>query len=368
MKRLLFCLITTILLSIPALSNPIMPESLIAEVYFEEDEWFLLIDNDLLIIYGIEDFQNISICSKNGYFIFKDDFLPDFTQNTIVTNDALEVPVELDKVQDYLFSAYFNTITSEYIEFTELSWSDYPGEFVGGPNEGQSLIITAIYGWPYSYDIEWWLVKNNDPLLLGGGWDIYGQFQGYLFDENSNPVADAEISYISSYYQQIPGIKFQHLITNENGYFFHEQMYAKNWHITGVIKDSIVYPMDIYISIEPDEVLTMDLSVDLTTGIPNRDNTKLATIGNYPNPFNGKTTFTINYKGYPGFENGYINISDLSGRTISIVPLSRSNFTNNQCEMVWQSDKGSGMPAGNYLYSLIIDGSKVATGKMIINE
>ena len=48
MKKLLIFLLLFLFMAIYTQANPIMPESLFSEVYFENNDWYLVIDHEIL--------------------------------------------------------------------------------------------------------------------------------------------------------------------------------------------------------------------------------------------------------------------------------------------------------------------------------
>jgi hypothetical protein len=358
MKRLFYAFILAFCLSLPSFTNPITPQSLITEVYFEGDEWFLVVENYVLEIFGIVDFQEIEFFSSDGVFIFKEDFLPDFGEEfTIITNDALIYPVQLHREMDHIYTFWIGG----YNYFMPLEWGNNYSYRVFGPNPGQSLILRLVYENNY-FNPEFWLCKSNDPYLLGGDGKTWGIFEGYLYDQNNNPVANAELRYVDDNYFDPPWW-FYPVITNQNGYFYKDYMDACNYHIQGIVIDSTEYEFDEYISIEPDSVNTFNFSMVITQ-IAEIEKNAPAKISCFPNPFTDRTTFTINIDKDHENSNMQIIISEISGRTISIIPLNEFEFKNKQLKIPWANTNK--LHSGLYLISLSVDGAIAATTKISI--
>lgn len=225
MKSFILIIIVLLSLSFYARSNPIVPESLIVEVYFEDDEWYAVVDCFLMEMFGINTFQEIEIYCSDGQFIFREDFLPDFNNyNTIITRDALQYPIELDPVNDYIHAYWVGGF-----DFLELDWGSSPGNPVSGPYEGQALEVVFVYGDEY-YNYTFWLVKANEPFYFPTQSVVRGIFNGYLLDNNNSPIPDAEIRYVSEYLMQSV-YNFPPLITDETGYFCHDELLARNYHL-----------------------------------------------------------------------------------------------------------------------------------------
>ncbi|MEZ5198621.1 MAG: hypothetical protein R2764_20215 [Bacteroidales bacterium] len=345
-------------------SNPIMPESLIAEVYFENDDWYLAIDNELLFVYGIEDFENIQIFCNDGQLIFVNGFLPDLSVSyTIITNDNLINPVEIERSGDIITSSWYDPVNGN-IGFTTLAWNDVLPSPVFGPLEGQSLSIVMIPVEEYIY--EWWLVKNSNPYIFGWPDNTYGTFAGCVLDINHIPVPNARIDYIESYYIEFPYNVFDTLITNDTGYFSIPYMPARNYYITKIVKNNMAYFINDYISIEPDSVNFYEFNIDYIVGQPDVKTSENYKISNFPNPTNGNTEFVIDCKGNQPPDNAYIKINDINGKKLTVLPVSNPPDGNGQIKINWQNQ--SGLEVGNFIYTLIQGDDILATGKMMITK
>lgn len=359
MKKIVFFLVFMMLSSFNAPANPIMPESLFAEVYFENDDWYLVIDNNLLWSYGIEDFEFIQIFCTDGQLFLKPSFLPDSIHEiTILTNDDLLSPVEINRSGDCITSFYDN------FELTTLEWNDILPSPVCGPQAGQSLSIIMIPVEDMNY--EWWLVKNNNPLINGGSLQTYGAFSGYVYDQNNIPVPDARIDYIEPYYIQVPYNCFDTLFTDNNGYFTIDGLPARNYYISNIIKNNQAYSVNEHISIEPNSVNFKVFTIDYIVGCQDSEINKNFEISIFPNPFRYKTNFIITCKKNQSLINAHIKICDIRGKLITILPVHNLPDINGQIKIKWS--KSAGLKAGHYIYSLNQEQDILASGKMTICE
>lgn len=339
-----------------------MPESLIAEVYFENEEWFLVIDNMLLWSFGIEDFDSIHIYCNNGQLLLNPDFLPNLSQDfTILTNDNLLSPIEINRSHDTITSYWYDSYYGEF-EFTTLIWSNILPSPVCGPLEGQSLSIIMIPVEDMMY--EWWLVKNNNPLINGGSYQTKGTFSGYVFDLNNVPVANARINYIDPYYIQTPYNCFDTLITDNNGYFFIDNLPARNYHISNIIKNYQAFSVNEYISIEPNSVNFKEFTIDYIVGYQGLEINQEYKISCFPNPFINKTDFIIDCKKNQPLNNAHIKICNLGGKVITLIPINNLPDKNGQIRIKWSNS--AGIREGNYIFSLHQEHDILATGKLII--
>lgn len=359
MKKLWLLFTGALLISNLTFANPIMPESLISEVYFDDDDnWYLVVDVFFMEILGIQSFQEIDMYSSSGAFVFKDDFLPDFsTYQTIITEDALVYPHQMFRESDHI-SAWW---PDGWFDFMYLEWGNSWGDPVKGPFYGQSLIPVMVYEDEF-FNPEFWLVKCSSPWFLGNGGMVTGEFEGFLFDQNEMPVANAQIKYVPDWMTDPPYF-FPPLITDQSGYFYDNSLYACNYHLHRVIIDGFEYDFDEYVSIEPDSVNTYFFQI-VTTEVDDRNLINKTNIYNYPNPFSDFTTFfvqnLINYEiGTPE-----LKITNLMGQVVSEHEVTIVNVDNSFARFCWKNQLC--LPPGIYCYQLMIDEFSVATGKMTI--
>lgn len=296
--------------------------------------------------------------------MIEDGFLPDSTQGyTVLTNENLIQPINIQRSGDYLFSSY-NHPQYGYIEFTELIWNDNLPSPVCGPFDGQSLSVIMIPVGEYTYD--WWLVKNNNPFINGWPNQTNGTFSGYVYDQNYIPVSNARIDYIDSYIIQFPYNGFDTLTTNNTGYFSIPIMPARNYYISNIFKNNQPYIINQYVSIEPDSVNFYEFTIDYIVGYQELEANKEIEILNLPNPFSKTTEFIIRLKENQYLDNAQIKIFDLEGKTISLLSITGLPVINGQIKIKWLIS--SRLSAGQYIYSLMDDHNILATGKMTISK
>lgn len=357
MKTLILTLIIFFGLYAPGYCNPITPEALITEVYWQDGEWYAVVDCFLMDMLGIETFQEVDIYCNDGYFYFKDDFLPDFNSyHTIITNDALITPLELDPVSDYIEINW-----DGWFEIMDLSWGDSPYSAVSGPGEGQSLVVDFVWGdenWNYTF----WLVKANEPCDLSWNCITKGVFDGYLLDNNDVPIPNAEIRYVSEYLMQAYYI-FPQLITDETGYFCHDDLFARNYHLYKVVIDGVDYDFDEYVSIEPAAENNFTFSLDITM-VPENPNQSFAQLVNFPNPFSTQTNFIIDVPDGLSGNGMSLHILDVLGREVNDVNIDLNSTEEGRVSLIWENDLSLG--AGNYIALLISNGAVLASNKITI--
>lgn len=335
-----------------------MPECLFYEIYFDEnDDWYLVVDTYLMEILGISSFQELSILSSAGFLDIRPDFLPNTTGSTILTESALTTPHTIYREADYLHVTW----GGGNFWFMPLSWGNSPTAPVKGPFPGQSLTPVMVYETQY-YDPTFWLVKNSEPYILGYAGNVQGIFQGYLYDQNMNPVPDAQIKYVSDYYTN-PPYYFPPLITDQTGHFYDSFMWACNFHLSGIVINGVQYPFIQDISIEPDEVNTVDLYM-IITGVEEHGKTRWVSISNYPDPFSFITTFRITNLTSNENKSLRLVVFNLLGQIVDEQEVVLSIDERNIAEFVWKNQDN--IKSGIYTYQLLSEGKYKAAGKMII--
>jgi hypothetical protein len=357
MRTLALLLIVFLGISVRVNANPITPEALITEVYWLDGEWNAVVDCFLMDMLGIETFQDVDIYCNDGYFHFKEDFLPDFnTWHTVITNDALIYPLELNPVEEDIYIFY-----DGWFDIMDLHWGDSPYDDVSGPGEGQSLVVDFVWGdenWNYTF----WLVKANEPCDLS--WDCVtrGVFNGFLLDNNNIPIPNAEIRYVSDYLMQAFYI-FPQLITDETGYFCHDYLFARNYHLYKVVIDGTEYDFNEYVSIEPETTNTFTFNLDITM-VPENPDPSFAHVANFPNPFSTQTTFVIDMPERMKGNDMSLKILDMLGRMANDVNIDVNTMNEGRISLIWKNNLLLG--SGNYIALLTANGAVLATNKISI--
>lgn len=360
MKKLalLFTLVFTLTQS-PIKANPIVEENFIAEIYFEDGEWYILFNNSAFYGFGITSFDEFYIYTNDGIMMILPDVEPDFSQDfSLITNNDLVQPVVLNPESGYLNLEYWSGWIMQ-----DFSWGLPPGKAVGPVQPGQSINWVPVVFYA-NYETIWMPVKNALPYFTGGFGLFKGNFQGYLMDHNNNPVADAEIRYVSPGIMY-PNSSFTPLITTGSG-FFQKELLAMNYKLSMVIKNEIEYPIDYWLVMAPNTTITMDLMVDMTVGIAKPGKIYHVTLANFPNPFSDQTTIELKIDDNTHFIDGYMRISGMTGSTIAVIPLSWSRFSDNTFRYEWNNARDYNLPDGQYLISVTMDGRQVAASKMVI--
>jgi len=350
-----FTLIFTLVLFSQLVGNPIMPV-LISEIYFEEDEWTIELSDYYGFFGSLDDLWFVASSDtaqfKSGIFLY--DNIP-----IIVNQDSMLTPLSINKNGDFLQvrqeydGEWFDVCLPVY-------FGDYPDSWVNAPNEGQSL-GRIFFSDPWGWGEDFFLVKNNTPSLGSNPYYVNtrGTFSGYVFDQQQNPIPNAQIHYF--YY-------CDDIYTDQNGYFENNYMYGMNYNVTVYVDD--IAMMDTLITIEPDSTTYCEFYINLYSVDEEQLQGSKIILSNYPNPFIESTTISFSAADLRGLTQ--IRIYNIKGQKIKTLECGESLSTKapicRNYSISWDGKNESDVlqPPGFYFYSLEIDGKKVKTNKMIM--
>ena len=359
MKTLICTLFTTVLLFLSASlqSNPIPPPSLIVEVYFDNGEWVLVVDNIYMMAWGIEDFEGVEIFSSNGYAYINPDVVPDPDEwVTLLTADDLTQPLEIDPVEDHVGAWVSGGFT-----LCDLEWGPDPDDVVSGPEPWQSIVISYVASTP-EWNYMFWPLMGASHNCYATACAKHGVFTGYVTDQYNNPVPGGEICYLPDELL-FSEFGFYHIITDASGQYLHPYMPARNYHIEKIMFDDAEYPVDEFISIEPNDTLNLDFTIYLTD-INTVANTNKASIRNFPNPFSNVTSFSGCIPDHTPGEVCAIEIVNIAGKIVAIINISSNTWGSGGFSTDWNA--GAHLAKGTYFARLKTGKEMIATTKITI--
>ena len=289
--------------------------------------------------------------------LFQPDFYPDSTNwLTTITNDALMEPLELNPNDGFIgiYSDYYDEINT-------LKWGPDLNDPVTALQADQSTYIQFITSYEY-FSYIFWQVKSTGCNNYPYGEGCTGTFLGYIHDQYDDPVGDAEIYYTDDYILN-NNYNIHHIITDDEGHFFFDGMFARNYHIHKIVFDGINYPTDEYISMEPNDTVNLDFNIYLTEIIDTETSQK-SVITNSPNPFSQATTFMINLSTTERCSTCTIDIVNLSGQVAETIEINPSLISGQNHAVYWNT-KGN-LKSGQYMAFLKSAGHILATHKIII--
>lgn len=355
MKTLICTLFTTVLLFLSASlqSNPIPPPSLIVEVYFEDGEWVLVVDNMYMWAYGLENFEDVEIFSSSGFSYVNPDVVPNPEDwVTLLTVDDLTQSLEIDPVEDHVGA----WVWGGYI-LCDLEWGPDPDDIVSGPEPWQSIVISYVAASP-DWDYIFWPLKGASHNCYVTGCSKKGVFTGIVTDQYGTPIQSAEICYLPDGLL-FSDYGFSHIITDTSGHYSHNYMHARNYHIEKIMFDDAEYPVNEYISIEPNGILNLDFTIYTTqTEKPVLNNETI--ISNFPNPCKESTTFIINLQKNIASEVS-LEICDITGKVMAYL---EADPKIREQSIYW--NPGTSLQPGQYLVLLKTGQEILASHKIIV--
>ncbi len=345
-------------------SNPIenLPE--IMEIYFSSDGWSI----ELLIseFYGGNNLDNLRI---TGLYDTAQ-FLPgiEYTPGEVffVTQADFQTPFFINQAGDLLYLEEQMGNSWWRLDFYGLPFGDFPLYIsdVCAPY-GEESIAWQEFAWsnggPY-----FWTVKEL-PNTIGyspGQVSKRCIFSGYIKDKNNDPLPWIKLDYATEDFYHYTTPTVPEVYTDENGYFYNENMFCKRYHFRFLYEFSEIG--DTIVCLEPDSANYFEFKLDtLLTGIAEfRPTISSYSITNIPNPLSNQTTFIVETNGYGQNQRGVIKIYSSEGYIVDILPIEISG--ENQELNYNLSDKS--LASGVYYYSLEIGKEKKASGKMVISR
>jgi len=177
---------------------------------------------------------------------------------------------------------------------------------------------------------------------------FWGTLQGHVYDENNNPLLNAEIK-----------AGMFNIMTDEQGYYVLEIpaiIYDVTCHLIGY--DDLTENIEL----TDGESATLDFYMSVTGADNNSSESFVFSCYNYPNPFNPKTTisFTIS-----GDENVALDIFNIKGQLVK--SFGKQMYQTGSHSLVWDGKNNSGSYVGSGIYFYKIKaGNLEKTGKMLM--
>jgi len=217
----------------------------------------------------------------------------------------------------------------------------YPGVI-----DFQDAEFVSAIGYVTGIDFELILPESNG---------VY-QVDGYVYDHNNQPVANANVVILDE-----AEVVLSYAVTNSEGYYLVNGLPSGN--LTG-LATKVLYQSDTE-AINVTTTGTADFVIipEATTGAPEDQVTPAAvTLSNYPNPFNPETTISFGLT-----EAGYttLNIYNIAGQKIAT--LVQDELSAGTHSITWDgtTSNGANVASGMYFYRLQ-SGDYSITNKMVL--
>lgn len=336
-------LIPLLFVIIKGFANPVAPPPLISELYLNGNsiqiEFF--IDEEWWWMYELENFDNLRLISSIDTVEFIDGISFNINEIVVVSQDDLMESFGYNVEGDLIIVVD----DDGYYELASIKFGNYPGAVVPAPNENQSIAYhKSVDNIQYS---EYYTIGLEQPPSVGyNEFNIQarGVIAGNIVDLNNNPVQGVE--FIFPYFD--PVSSYNPHYSDENGNFIIDNLLSRNYGFYYFIGDysawlnSLIYPYDTtYVEIQLDTLLQ---------GTPKYQN--------YPNPFIGVTSFSIQIPKETNFNIGHLSIYNLAGKLVDQIDIPSNDYT-----AEWNSNN---LEPGIYLYNIVLDSKQFATKKMIM--
>ncbi len=319
-------------------ANPIVPPPIISEIYLNGNT--IQIEFYFVDWLDYENFDNLYLVSSIDTVGFLDgiEIIPN--EIIVLDQDDLVGIFEYIPEGDQIY-----IIDYDYYESWHIRFGNFPGAAVPAPNENQSIAFhDFFYPWPPVHD--YWICLEQPPTIGSDSFNVTarGMIEGYIYDLNNNPVPDVHINYP---YTDIT-INWN-VNTDSAGIFLMPNLICRNYNS---INFSISgYSDSFSVTVLPDETSYVEIQLDtFFVGIPE--------YYNYPNPFSGSTSFSIQIPKETNFNTGRLSIYNVSGKLVDRIEIPSNDYT-----AEWQSNN---LEPGIYLYNIVLDNKKFATKKMLI--
>ncbi len=334
-------------------ANPIFP-AFISEVYFEDEDWMI----ELYDYHNASEpiYECIWIASSADTVYFNSGVQFSTEETFVIIEADLQEPLPIDKNGDFII---INIEGDEYEYVDEVYFGDISYSHVNPPYENQSLSRIVYYDQMGSG--IFYLAKDNEPTI---GYDPFtiqtkGTLAGYVYDANGEGVSNAVIKYTPSNFMA-------EFYTDENGYFENNEMYGMNYNVKVFVDDNQLDSIDL--TVEPDSTTFYEFHTDLSSAEP--IDFPITKISNYPNPYylSESEHHTIAFS-LANVELADANIVIYNSKGQKVANLNTQTASGKtEFNVHWDGRDTNGklVNSGVYFYTLVIDGEKVASDKIIV--
>ncbi len=196
---------------------------------------------------------------------------------------------------------------------------------------------------------------NGDPVIDMGCYEFgsesaSGYITGHVYDTNGEPVENAEIS---------AGEFFTY--TDYQGSYTME-VYVDSYDVMCYHEDyNLIIEHDVVV--ELGETIMLNFLLEFLVNADDIIHTKEISLSNFPNPFNPSTTISYNIP-----ESGNVNLAIYNIKGQRVRRLIDAQLSSGHYTIVWdgKNDSGKTVSSGIYFYQLQIDGTPIASRKMLL--
>ena len=203
-------------------------------------------------------------------------------------------------------------------------------------------------------------MKQTPPTI---GTDVFevscrSGISGYVYDKFLNPIPGIQLNYYPNLQGKFP-LPLISIQTDNNGYYESDDMFPMGFYIE-LTMDNYVLETDL-MYFEPDTTYYKEYIL-INPGIPDNHVFKDIEVTVAPNPFQNKTTFTLDVPDDFVWNEAKIIIRNINGQTVDFIPVTANPWAGGDISVDWAPVN---LPKGIYIYSLIVDGQVVRSGKLV---
>jgi hypothetical protein len=353
-------------------ANPVLPPQVISEFYYNDGNWQLELffdQEECQSIWNFENFDGLRLVSKTDTAYFNANVPFQWDSILVITASDLSSALTIDPL-DELLNIQTMIDTSFWMDMCVGISYGYDGFFLStyhcsppGPNES---IGFQRYVHQSGTGADRFRPHKQSPPSIGT--DLYqidsrASFSGYVFDQHGNPVPDIYFAYcnpdLCTGWTLPPFICFT---SDSNGYFEASEMFCNIFVIKLLEYHTAYHFLTDTVFFEPDsavykEYILTDVGIIENNPYPGVEITVA------PNPFQNKTRFSLDIPEEMFWKDAKIIIRNLNGQLLDFIPLTANPWAGGELSVDWIPGN---LPKGLYIYSLMMDGQVVESGKLIM--
>ncbi|MGD1047074.1 MAG: T9SS type A sorting domain-containing protein [Bacteroidota bacterium] len=355
MKKIIFLLIIALISISSLLSNPIvLPQAIISELKFEENnKWLLEISFQFSTSYYKQQFDSICVVSSNGFSRIRLDNIKDGTSLFVITSDSLITPLSIKSEGDCVkLYSFLSVPYPGYHLIDSLHFGNYPGSIIDSLPMGYSITR-----------LSWGIfVKDKNPTigLPNDTIGTCGILKGHLYNKNDSLITKGNFILDNSITLYNDGT-FSTNVYSRKVVFRQVQNHYQTTLGQNVGIDTLELNINPGCSQEKNIHFINDYIIDGVDKI-NQASDYGISIMNYPNPFNLSTNIVVTIPSSLTFAKKQIDIYNALGQKINSLPVS------NRLIVQWNGKDHTGKVAstGIYYYRLVLDNRIHKSGSMIL--
>jgi len=352
MRKIAFTLL--IFLNMGLVANPIVIVApVISEFYYNQGNWQieLCVKSDIYGWMKIQSFDELSVVSDAGQVPIQT-FIQFYYDSVFVIDQSwLSSTFIINPIHDNL-----NIIYDGWSMWHGISYAPSPDTLVvSSPGENESIAVHYLSGGYQAYTM-----KQSPPTIGYSVFEVTSRsgISGFVYDQFQIPVPDVTLKYYPSLEGKFPQPLIS-IVTDSNGYFESNEMYPMGYYVELSLNNFVLKTDMVYF--EPDSSYYKEYNLT-NVGLATLDPYKDIDLTAAPNPFTSKTSFHANITEHLQWKDARIIIRNMNGQQVDFIPMTENPWAKGVISVDWSPGT---IPGGLYIYSLVVDGQAVKSGKLI---